>query len=280
MNLVTKIKQILSTPFPRQSFSLYIWIALFSGLSVAFILNVFQPFNTQNFNHPYKHLILSGYGIVIFLSVGAYYTLSYFGMYKRKQDKWTISRESVDLFLSLFLSLLCCYLYYSFVFDFAIKLNRIAGFLSRAASVAIVPISFQFLYMYWKYKGTVRSEVAISETKNRDTQQVILKGTNKGDLIETDIDDIIYIKAEDNYVILYLARDGSIQKHMIRGTMSKINEQLPDSKFYRCHRSYIINFHRIEELKGNKNSMKVILEKSAKVIPVSRSKVDTLKSLC
>ncbi len=44
------------------------WQSLLIGLFVAFVLVVFQPFGSYNWQHPYKVFLLSGYGVVAALS--------------------------------------------------------------------------------------------------------------------------------------------------------------------------------------------------------------------
>jgi len=57
-------------------------------------------------------------------------------------------------------------------------------------------------------------------------------------LIKFDYDDIVYVKADGNYSIIYL-KDHS--KHIIYQSLKDFEKDLPENIFFRCHRSYIVN---------------------------------------
>lgn len=273
------MKQI---PFPRPSIKIYLIAAVITGFSIAFILNVFQPFGTDRFDHPNKTLILTGYGIVAALSIVIYYWFSLSVVNKSREDRWTIIHETIDLFISLVISLLMCYFYFVAVFGLSLRLSGMIDFLLMASSVSLLPVIGLFGYLYVMYRDIRRSRLSIQDAKTSSTSGriITLKGTNKDDVIRTNEEDVIYIKAEDNYVILHLREEGQkVGRHMIRKTMKQISVELSQEMFYQCHRSHIINTALIRSLTGNKNDTKVELEGLNKQIPVSRSKVDQLRNL-
>lgn len=270
-----------STPFPRPGYKLYFSIALVTGFSIAFILNVFQPFGTYNFKHSYKVLILTGYGVVTTLSIAFYYALSTRLIYKNQEQKWTVIKESIDLFLVLILSLLSCYFYFIWVFDGSFRLSRMFNFILQASLVSLLPVIGLFVFISSKYKGIIRSTLEIDEdsTDQQLSQQITLRGTNKSEVIQTSVDSVLYVKSEDNYIILSVLQQGQVQSHMIRSTLKQIEEQLSGHTFFKCHRSYIINTHRIDSISGNKNSAKLKISGSNQLIPVSRTKVDSIRQM-
>lgn len=273
---------MLSIPFPRPFLKTYVIAAIITGLSIAFTLIVFQPFGTQNFQHEYKMWILSGYGIIAAASIILYYFISLNLINRSREGRWTIVHESLDLFLALLFGLLMCYFYFTFVFGYSIRLSGLFDFLLYASSVTILPVLGIYLYLLNEYRGIVRSTLQFepSTAVQNSSQSILLRGTNKDDVIETSEEAIIYVKAEDNYVILFLTEDSEkIQRHMIRSTMKQLLAQLNDHIFIQCHRSFIINRNRITSLTGNKNDTKVQLEFVTKRIPVSRAKVEELRSL-
>jgi len=242
---------------------------------------VFQPFGTDRFEHRYKTLILTGYGIVAALSIATYYWASLRLTNHRYDERWTIFCETIDLFISMILGLLMCYFYFLIVFDLRFEIGDMMEFLKSAASVSLLPVLSLFAYLFVQYRDLRRSSLTISNESKEATgsQMITLKGNNKDDVINTKEDDIIYIKAEDNYVILHL-KDGKdkIGRHMIRITMKQINAQLSEQMFFQCHRSHIVNTSMIQSISGNKNDTKVIIDGFDKAIPVSRSKVDQIRS--
>jgi len=59
-----------------------------------------------------------------------------------------------------------------------------------------------------------------------------------------EIDSIDWVEAEGNYVRLYVGE----QVHLIRETMNGLIEKIGPQKFFRIHRSRIVNVNRVKEL--------------------------------
>jgi two-component system LytT family response regulator len=56
--------------------------------------------------------------------------------------------------------------------------------------------------------------------------------------------DVDWIEAMDNYVRLHVGR----QTHLMRETLSRLEQRLPAQSFLRIHRSTIVNVDRIREV--------------------------------
>lgn len=59
-----------------------------------------------------------------------------------------------------------------------------------------------------------------------------------------DVDDIDWMEAADNYVCLHVGD----QTHLIRATLTEMEERLDPDRFLRIHRSRIVNIDRIREV--------------------------------
>ncbi|MDW3652135.1 MAG: LytTR family DNA-binding domain-containing protein [Bacteroidia bacterium] len=59
--------------------------------------------------------------------------------------------------------------------------------------------------------------------------------------------DILYIKAEVDYVMIYFGEN----KFLIKDSLNNWEEKLKDAGFIRVHRSYLINFEKVESIEGN-----------------------------
>ncbi len=269
---------MLWTPFPRPSLRTYVVVGLIIGACISFILIVFEPFGTDQFVHPYKTLILMGYGITSASTVALYYVLSLYAINKNRESRWNIMYETIDLFICLIISMLATYVYYSLVFEIGFNLSRMLGFLEVAMAVSFLPTLAVFIYLFYEYRGVIRSTMTISSS-TATLGKVTLRGTGKNESIETSLDALRFIKADDNYVIIHLFDGDKEQRHMIRSTLKLISQQLDNTIFYQCHRSYIINTKVIHDLIGNKNSAKLILSESSKSVPVSRSHYDFIKTI-
>ena len=90
------------------------------------------------------------------------------------------------------------------------------------------------------------------------------------------LDDIYYIEVNEKDSLIYTKDAVYISKVKI----SKLEEILPKEKFYRTHRSYIVNLDKIVEVEPWFNSTYVLKIADLKFkVPVSRNKVKEFKEL-
>ena len=66
-----------------------------------------------------------------------------------------------------------------------------------------------------------------------------------GGLVKVRVDDIKFIKADDNYSKIYTTG----KSHIISSTLKKVEERLDTFNFIRIHRSYIVNLHFVDKIK-------------------------------
>lgn len=90
---------------------------------------------------------------------------------------------------------------------------------------------------YHKHQ-TIVSDIAV----NTQSDDFFIK--NKGELIKVAQNGILFFEAYDNYCNLYTSE----KKHLLSHTLKKVEEKLPASVFLKVHRSYIINFSKIDSI--------------------------------
>ena len=273
----TKMK-FSQIPFPRLPLKRYLWISFAIAFSVSFILMVFQPFGTSQFKHPNKQIILMGYGLAVFITMSIFYTLSTQVIHKNKEGRWTILYESIDLFFALTLSILATYVYYIEIFNGSYHLRRMSFFLLNAATVALLPTLGSVVYLYMTWKDVQRSTIEQATEEAPKDMLVLLSGSSKSDKLEATNEEIIMAQAQSNYVMLFLLKDGKIQRHILRSTLKQIKDQLEENQFLQVHRSFIVNRSKIMNLVGNKSKPQLQLSDFDKKIPVSRNMYDQLKN--
>ncbi|WP_440028051.1 LytR/AlgR family response regulator transcription factor [Chromobacterium amazonense] len=99
----------------------------------------------------------------------------------------------------------------------------------------------------------------------------------KGDsIIVTPCDDIYYVEADEKVTLVYTARD----RYVMAISISEFVSRLPVDSFFRCHRSYCVNIHKIREIAPWQNSTYIIKLYDLKAeIPVSRSNIKAFRQL-
>jgi DNA-binding LytR/AlgR family response regulator len=103
-----------------------------------------------------------------------------------------------------------------------------------------------------------------------DIDEIFIKKNST--LVRLKYDDILYIEALENYVIV----NTYTEKFTIHFTMKSIEDKLPVKKFKRVHRSFIVNINRIKGIEDN--SIIIKLEEGIKLLPVGKSYKDKLLS--
>ena len=79
-------------------------------------------------------------------------------------------------------------------------------------------------------------------------------------------DEIDWIEAAGNYVRLHLGEDS----HLLRETMNSIEARLDPRRFFRIHRSHIVNIERIKELQPWFNGEYVVILQNGARLTLSR----------
>jgi DNA-binding LytR/AlgR family response regulator len=109
-----------------------------------------------------------------------------------------------------------------------------------------------------------------SKIEREGSDEIFIKKNST--LVRLKYDDILYVEALENYVIVTTFND----KYTIHFTMKAIEDRLPIRKFKRVHRSFIVNINRIKGIEDN--SIIVKLEDGMKIIPIGKSYKDKLMS--
>lgn len=76
--------------------------------------------------------------------------------------------------------------------------------------------------------------------------------------------DVIRFEADGHHTNVFLSEGKQMQCTL---SVSALNEELPKSRFFRCHRSHIVNLSYV----SNYNSKTSLLTVAEKEIPISRS---------
>ncbi len=100
------------------------------------------------------------------------------------------------------------------------------------------------------------------EVNRIDDEIFIKKGSS---LIKLIYDDILWIEALENYVILNTEKE----KYTIHFTMKAMEKTLPQHKFLRIHRSYIINLRKITAIR--EKNIELTFSERIQSLPIGKS---------
>ena len=124
--------------------------------------------------------------------------------------------------------------------------------------------------------GQITEQLAhlMEDLKNpRGAERITVKSEGRVLLIKTE--DVSWIEAADNYVKLHVGAES----HLVRETMSAIEERLSPEKFLRISRSTIVNVERIKELQPFFHGEYVVILRDGTRLTLTRNYRDKLPKL-
>lgn len=133
----------------------------------------------------------------------------------------------------------------------------------------------------WIVISDMRNTLLVTDTKNVASDgeaiaqniDIINIADNKGVLkLSVKLDNLYYIKAEDNYTIVYYSRNGLLNRYMIRCKMQTIEDTFRDTPLMRCHRTYVVNIKKIKVLRHESDGFYIDFDfEGIDPIPVSKT---------
>lgn len=91
---------------------------------------------------------------------------------------------------------------------------------------------------------------------------------DKGRLVKVRIDDIRYLEADDNYVVIHAAG----QRYVLTATLNGMEERIGSAQFVRIHRSFLVDARRITAL----TEKEVLLDEVR--LPLGRTHKDAVRA--
>ncbi|MEM6359748.1 MAG: LytTR family transcriptional regulator DNA-binding domain-containing protein [Bacteroidota bacterium] len=128
-----------------------------------------------------------------------------------------------------------------------------------------------------KLQGKVDNKETVSnlvdEHRNAidELDRIVIRLGSK--IVILDLDTIDYFEAQDDYVAIHSEE----QKYLKQVRMKFLESALPQDKFIRVHRSYIVAVSRIDKIEAYSKDSYLALLKTGVKIPVSRTGYNALK---
>jgi DNA-binding LytR/AlgR family response regulator len=116
----------------------------------------------------------------------------------------------------------------------------------------------------------------LSDIKQGGTWSMVPFHDEKGILrFSVKRDDLLYLEAADNYVLIHYLDGDKQLKYMIRTTLKRIEEEFSEKNLVRCHRSYMINIDHVKTIRKEKEGLIINFESPVNItIPISKTYLD------
>ncbi len=151
------------------------------------------------------------------------------------------------------------------IFTTAYPQFALDGYDLNALDYLVKPISFErFLKAAYKAKEyyEVRQKNKTNNNEVAPRDYMFIKADNK--LVKISYDDILFIEALQNYVVIYTP----LKKFISYLTFKSVEEFLPANRFIKTHKSFIVSIARTESIEGNEIAI------GTHRIPLSRNTKD------
>jgi hypothetical protein len=256
---------------------------IFTGLFALAFINFYSPFGVDKWYQPENKFEIFFYSSLVILTGMVVIVLSRILMYQAsKRRNINYLQYSVWIFFEI-LSLATVYAVFA---KFVLEDRRVFYEIVEVTlknTVLVLLLPYTVLWLYFAYLEKTRQLQKISEggiLKIQSDKMVPFydeKGKLKISVIQ---DDILYLEASDNYVLIYYVSNNKISKYMIRNTLKNLETRLLSLGFIRCHRSYLVNFSQVKILKREKDGLFLELNSNPHLIlPVSKTYVSSIIEL-
>jgi hypothetical protein len=270
---INSLKSFLNRPFPEaENISIYTRTMFIISIFVTLFLGILQPFNMDQINgNVWKHSLI--FGTITFVSGMSYEVIFRYIFKIKKEGKsytlivWTIQVVGLILFISFFNFLFLAY-------EFGMPLNGVINMIWATFLVGLFPTVFI---------GTIsmiKSEKRNSEIANSLNNKTIKPEhiINKISIYDIQSNNIWFIESLQNYVNIYYWNGEEIVKKTERATLKSCENLIVNTNLIKCHRSFIVNSSKIENVTGNAQGLKLKLQDHETKVPVSRSFIPLFKA--
>jgi len=249
-----------------------IWISgAFYGVAVYLLLILLQPFGLNNIGSA-KYVQLLLFALVTWFGVvGVYYLFKLISKNFFNAENWTIKKEIIYN-----ISVVCAILAGNFttfivLYNIPINTSTILLVFWQTLAIATCIIGIKLLF---NLRNNKSKPAALKP--NNENGIITINGNGKSDLLKIPVNELLFIESDKNYCNVIT----TTQTLQIRLTITSAEKQLSKYPiFTRCHRAYIVNKSKIITIDGNiTNGYKLVLSGTEKIVPVSKSYLQNIKT--
>lgn len=152
-------------------------------------------------------------------------------------------------------------------------LERFTGLLFITLLVLAIPYSISWLWLSLKDKRETLEKLRKDTSEEfREKRMITFRDETEKLRFSIRSADILYIESTDNYVTIHVQEKQRIRKVMLRNTMKRLEKELEGTLIQRCHRSYMVNFDNIKQVRLLGTSLFIYMDVPQEIrIPVSRT---------
>ena len=142
--------------------------------------------------------------------------------------------------------------------------------LQNTALILLIPYMISILFFEWQEKK-ISLEKLIKQLSYK-AHFVPFKDERGTLRLTIKANDLIFLKSSDNYAEIHYESSEKMKTYLIRNTLKQFEKDLAAFPLLRCHRSYMVNIHRVKMMKREKGMVQLLMDDTGQhAIPVSQT---------
>ncbi|QSB26582.1 LytTR family DNA-binding domain-containing protein [Flavobacterium sp. CLA17] len=262
-------------------------VVVFVTLLVFLLL--FTPFGVYEPEHKMNYFFICGLHafspallFVVYFSI-----VNYFIKGKDQSHNWNLLKEYLNIGGFLILSGLASFLMRDLIYNNSGNWSLLYLY-EEIRNCFIAGIFFYFFlrvvsFYFQSQKGApfvLQFQPLQTEHDKKEIPAILFINTQvKQDDFSLNIDDLLFVKADGNYIELTKSVHTKIETELKRISLTQFEKQISAyPHFFRCHRTYLVNMFRIQKVTGNSQGYLLSFADTNEKIPVSRKQLDSFNS--
>ena len=224
------------------------------------------------------YLKLLGFGLVSVLA-GIVFIISTHYLYERywALRQWTVGWEIIhSLCFLLFIGI--CILFYARLLHLTdLNARNFLLYLFYTIILGLVPVTIRaILVRNWRLKKELIEAQKMNELLARrklasDEKIIEIQDATSKDVLKLSTHELLYLEAAENYVTIVWEHDHIVKKQMLRMTMKAASKQINDPLIVFCHRSFIVNVRKVQNISSHTGDLSILLKDVEAAIPLSNT---------
>jgi len=281
------LRAFLASPFPLGHGYGYV---LIPGVIVFLLLFILRPFDFGELSHS-QSLVKAGiFGTITCASVFLHFFVgeTFFpGIYN--EENWNIKKEILTSILDIALIGFWNTLFLKIFQLESIPFGKLLWFIE--INTFLIGLFPTMVIIIMKHNQLLKEQLALAQDMNdqlntSDTadsipvgESVVLTDENGNPELQLTTEDIRVIRSDGNYVDVFFQEADSISKRLLRNRIKNVLADLPQSQFFQCHKSYVVNLGSIQLVSGNARDLRLSIVGLEDQVPVSRARAAELKQV-
>lgn len=248
------------------------------SLIVFLILYLLRPFGLAVY--PGNTLLVCGVFMMVTFVICLADTYLLWGLFTTHIKPWRIWHQCLTLLLHILFIGIANFVTFLIYFDAKPSWFALALFLWWTLIIGVIVTLVDISVNYFRLLRTQLQKLLPNTTDEQQQVTITLhdNAVRSSDLT-LPINDLLYLEAQKNNVIVYYLRDGVVCQHSLHSTLSTVLSGMSEyTNIFQCHRSFAVNLNNLDAASGNSNGYQIRLRGCKTIVPVSRSYVPKLKA--